>query len=169
MNIAQGSFEGVPLDGLSWAVVVHFPGAMHEGNGEAQPYIDAKATEKQRKALVQILSGQAGGPLFQIMVAVIKTLHEPQFVPIEFEFDKKRRRARVSSPGLFATVSEPLRVPATGQEQRVQVRLPDGGFEYKEAEVANASLIWAGGKVKMKHSNVNSSLADVEHTPAGLV
>jgi len=162
MNITQGHFGDVPLDGLRWAVVVHFPGALHEGNGEVQPYVDVRATEAQRNALLQILSGQAGGPFFQIVAALTKTLHEPQFVPIDFEFDKRRRRARVASPGFFATVSEPLRVPATGQEQRVQVRMPEG-FEYKQMEVANASLVWAGGKVKMKHRNTHSSLAEVEH------
>jgi len=95
------------------------------------------------------------------------TVHEPQFVLIDFEFDKERRRARVASGGLFATVSEPLRVPATGGEQRVQLREPDG-FEFKEAEVANAVLIWSGGKVTMKHTNTNGLLCRVDYTPEGV-
>lgn len=165
MNITRGGFGTVSLDGLKWVVVLHAPGALHEGNVEVEPYIDATATEAQRSALVTILSGKAGG-MYQILSSIISTLHEPQFVPIDFEFDKEQRRARVASPGRFATVSEPLRVPATGAEQRVQVRLPDG-FEYKEMEVANASLLWSGGKVKMMHHGTHSSLAEVEQTTRG--
>jgi len=168
MNITEGNYGNVTLDGLRWVAVFHSPGALHEGDGEMQPYIDVKASEAQRNALLQILSGQEGGPLFQILSAMTKTFHEPQFVPIEWEFDKERRRARLASPGVFATVSEPLRIPATGQEQRIRVQLPEG-FMWKEAELANASFMWSGGKVKIKQSNTHSALAEVEHTPTGLV
>ena len=61
MHIIEGHFGEVSLDGLKFAVVYHFPGAVHEGNGEIQPYLDVKATEVQRSALMQILTGKAGG------------------------------------------------------------------------------------------------------------
>nr|WP_271588662.1 DUF1326 domain-containing protein [Bradyrhizobium sp. CCBAU 53415] len=36
-RISRGPFEGVKLDGLCFAVVVDFPGALHQGNGKMQP------------------------------------------------------------------------------------------------------------------------------------
>jgi len=41
MNIREGHFDGVNLNGLKWAMLVHFPGAIHEGNGEVQLFVDA--------------------------------------------------------------------------------------------------------------------------------
>jgi hypothetical protein len=167
-NIEAGHFGGVKLDGLKWAGVVSWPGALHEGNGTMQPYVDERATAEQRTALLTILSGQAGGTLFEILSQVVSTVHEPKFLPIEFAFDKKKRTAHVRIPGEVETRSEPLKVPATGAEQRVYLCMPEG-FEYKEMEVANAAFIRTTGKVALNFENTNSSLADVEHTQDGLV
>src|SRR5712692_11193259 len=82
MRITDGEVDGVKLDGLSWVVAVHFPGALHEGNGTAEVYIDQNATEKQRQGLIAILTGQQGGPLFEILSQIITTIHGPHFVPI---------------------------------------------------------------------------------------
>jgi hypothetical protein len=68
----------------------------------------------------------------------VTTIHGPYFVDIQFDFDLKKRRAKVSVPGKFETESAPLTVPASGDEQRVIVRMP-GGFEYKEMEVAGGA------------------------------
>ena len=168
MHIAEGNFGEVRLDGLNWVAAYHWPGPLHEGNGTMQPFIDARATPQQRESLLQILGGQHGGTFFEILASIITTMHDPQFLPIEFEFDKSARRARVVVPGFLETTSEPLRIPATGNEQRVIVRIPDG-FEYKEMEVAQTVTLKGTGPIKFDHRGTHSSLADVEHTPEGVV
>ena len=168
MHIAEGNFDGVTLDGLNWALTYTWPGALHEGNGTAQPFVDERASEEQRDALLTIMSGQGGNAWFEVLASVVSTLHEPQFVPIEFEFDKGKRRARVSIPGFAETTSEPLIVPPTGEEQRVVVCMP-GGMEYKEMEVAQTGVLKGTGPIKFDHKGTHSSLADVEHTEKGLV
>lgn len=65
------------------------------------------------------------------------------------------------------TTSEPLTVPATGDEQRVIVRMPHG-FEYLEMEVAQTAVLKGTGAIKFDWEKTHSSLAEVEHTPAGL-
>src|SRR5207244_4238152 len=50
MRITKGHFENTKLDGVVFAAVVHFPGALHEGNGQLQPIIDERATPEQREA-----------------------------------------------------------------------------------------------------------------------
>jgi hypothetical protein len=43
------------------------------------------------------------------------------------------------------------------------------GMEYKEMEVAATAVLKGTGAIKFDHKNTHSSLADVEHTHAGLV
>ena len=168
MHIVEGNFGDVKLDGLNWAMTYHWPGPLHEGNGTAQPFVDEKATEEQRNDLLQIMSGQAGNAWFEVVASIVTTVHEPQFVPIQFEFDKNKRKARVSIPGFFETVSVPLTIPATGGEQRAILKMPDG-MEYKEIEVAQAAVLKGTGPIKFDHKNTSSSMAEVEHTDKGLV
>jgi hypothetical protein len=167
MFIEEGNFGNVRLNGLSWAVAYAWPGALHEGNGTIQPYLDRKATEEQRTAILTILSGKAGGAWFEVLASVVTTIHEPQFVPITWEFDKAGRKARVSVPGFLETVSAPLRIPATEDEQQVIVRMPNG-MEYKEFFVAQSTVLKGTGPVKFDYKNRHSSLADVVHTEKGL-
>ncbi len=167
MHIVEGHFGKTKLNGLNWIRTMWWPGPVHEGNGHAQLFIDKKATEAQRDALLQILSGKAGNPWFEILASVVTKVYEPQFVPITFEFDKKRRKARVVIPGFLETVSAPLAIPATGAEQRVILRMPNG-MEYKEMEVAQAVVLRGTGAIKFDHKNTHSSLAEVEQTHRGL-
>jgi hypothetical protein len=84
MRITKGHFENTKLDGLVFAGTVHFPGALHEGNGELQPIIDERATAEQREALFNIMSGKfsAEGTLFHIFSLIVTKIHDPLFVPI---------------------------------------------------------------------------------------
>jgi len=167
MHIIEGNFGKVKLSGLNSAVVYSWPGALHEGNGSVQPYIDRKANEEQRTALLTILSGKAGNAWFEVLASIVTTVHEPQFIPITWEFNKKKRRARVSVPGFMETQVAPLKVPATNDEQQVIVRMP-GGMEYKEFQVAQSVVLKGMGEVRFDYKNTHSSLADVDHTHKGL-
>jgi hypothetical protein len=168
MNVAEGEFEGTDLGGTRWAVLVHWPKALHDGNGTAEVFVDDGASDEQRQALGQILSGEAGGPLFEILAAIVTTVHGPHFAPIDWEFDKEARTARLAVDGFFETSSEPLTIPATDDLQRISVQIP-GGFEYKEAEVAMATTLKSTAEIKYDWQNTHSSLADVEHTNEALV
>jgi hypothetical protein len=171
MNIQEGNFDGVDLSGLKWAGVVHFPGALHEGNGTLEAFIDERANEAQRNALIQILTGQAGNAWFEIIAEFVTTVHGPHFAKIDFEFEKGKRHARVGVPGAFETVSEPLASldpRAAGGHNRVIVRMPEG-VEYKEMDVARTAPLKSTGEIKFDWKGTHSSLADVEHTEKGLV
>jgi hypothetical protein len=132
-----------------------------------QPFIDERASQEQRSALLQILGGQAGNAWYEFLASTVNKVHEPQFVAIEFEFDKKKRRARVMIPGALETVSEPLRLPNIAGEHRVTLRMPNG-LEYMEMEVAQAMVLKGTAAIKFEHRNTHSSMAEVEQTQAGL-
>jgi len=167
MRIVEGHYDDLRLDDLRWVTVVHWPGAIHEGNGSLELFVDEGASEEQRQALLQILSGQAGGTLFEILASVVSEVKGVHFLPIHFEFDKAARRAHLTVPGFVETVSQPLTVPATGEEQRVIVCMPNG-FEYKEMEVAQTAVLRSHGAIRFDWQGTHSSLAEVTHTHQGL-
>lgn len=169
MRISKGSYEGVSLDGLSFFMTVSFPGALHEGNGEAQPIIDERASPEQREALFNILSGQNSmeGTLFHIFSLIVTKMHDPIFAPVSFEFDKKARVARLRIPGVLETEVEPIKNPVTGQPHRIRVVMPEG-FEHLEGEVASAN-IHSNGAIKFDTQGSHSTLAHVTQTPQGVV
>ncbi|WP_207538876.1 DUF1326 domain-containing protein [Sabulicella rubraurantiaca] len=168
MRIENGYFGDVRLDGISFFVVVDFPGPLHEGNGAAQAIIDERATAEQRDALFQIISGRnsAEGTLFHIFTLICSTMHDPIFAPIEVAFDMDGRTARVSIPGVLETETQPIRNPVTGAPHRIQVVMPEG-FEHIKAEIASAR-IESTGAINFTVAEGHSSLARVEQTPEGV-
>jgi hypothetical protein len=168
MHITKGHFGPTKLDGLMFAAVVEWPGALHEGNGSMQPIVDERATPEQRAALFEILSGKhsAEGTLFQIMSVIISKIHDPVFVPFEFSFDKDGRKARLVAKGFLETETEPIRNPVTGAPHRIQVMVPEG-FEHRLAEVGSAT-IRATGPIAFESKGSHSSLANVVQTPQGV-
>lgn len=168
MRIAKGHFEGTKLDGLCFAIMVDFPGALHEGNGTIQPIIDERATPEQRQALFEIFSGKhsAEGTLFQIVSLIVTKIHDPVFAPFEFSFDKDGRVARLVARGVLETDVEPIKNPVTGTPHRIQVVMPEG-FEHRAAEIASAN-IRSTGAIPFETRGTHSSLATVVQTPDGV-
>lgn len=63
MKIDKGEKDGVKLDGLSFMVVLHSPGAMIDGNLKVGLIVDEKADDAQTAAIAAIATGEAGGPM----------------------------------------------------------------------------------------------------------
>lgn len=168
MRIVKGHYENTQLDGLSFFVVVHFPGPLHEGNGQAQPIIDEKASPEQREALFKIMSGEesAEGTMFHIFSLIVTKMHDPIFAPVTFESDKSARTAHVHVPGALESSVEPIRNPVTDQPHRIRVVMPEG-FEHIEGEIASAN-IQSSGAISFTTKESHSTLAHVVQTPEGV-
>ena len=144
--IDEGHFGDVRLDGLKAVSILAWPGAIHEGHGEAQAIIDERATPEQREAILKILRGEETEPfatIFSVVAAMTETFHEPLFRPIEFEADAEERTGRFSVDGIVEAKAEPIRNPVSGNPHRAKVVLPDG-FEYREAEYASGATKTTG-------------------------
>ena len=63
MRVDKGEKDGVALDGLSFMVLMHSPGAMAEGNITVGLIIDDSASDQQADAISAIATGSAGGPM----------------------------------------------------------------------------------------------------------
>ena len=62
-HIARGQYGATTLDGLRFAVLLHTPGPMIQGNWTVGVVLDERASAPQREALTAIASGQGGGPM----------------------------------------------------------------------------------------------------------
>jgi len=146
IQIDEGHFAEVRLDGLRAALLAATPGALHEGNGTMQLVIDERADARQRDALETILSGRETeemATIWWVLGAMCPTKLETLFKPITFDVDVEARRAHLEIPGLLQMSGEPIRNPVTGAEHRVRIDLPDG-FEYRIAEIGSGTTRCAG-------------------------
>ena len=168
MRIDRGHFGDVSLDGLKFASAVWWPGRIDEGNGHVLPIVDEAASEEQRTALLTIMSGQAGGTLFEIFSAVCPHVREPVFAPIDFEFDIESRTGSLRVGDVIESDVETLRGIDPPDPYQVLVRIP-GGFEYtgpgEEAETALAKRLRVSGdgELSFEHTESHSSMAFVKH------
>ncbi len=135
-HITKGHFGAVSLDGLGLGMAVSWPKAIHEGNGTVAVFIDERADQAQRNALLEITSGKAGGLPFEIIVTTFSRMLEPQFVPIQFHL--AGRNSRVSVGDAIVVSLEPIKNPVTGAPESVRVE-HSTGFIFKQAECVSAA------------------------------
>ncbi len=168
LEITEGHFGSTSLNGVRYAQVFHWDGPVHEGNGTKLLILDERTSPDQREAIKALISGAHGHPIFEIFAAMAPNNLEPVVAPIELEYDREKRRARIRMPGLGETTIEPIKNPVTGQEHRVRIDLPNG-FEYKQAEVGNTAHFktTAGGVLSMEHENSYAQLCRVEWASDG--
>ena len=148
-HVDEGHFGETRLDGLSWVMLAHWPGAIHEGNGTQQFVIDSRANAAQREALSTILHGretEPGATHFYVYNSTCTRVHDPVYAAIEFECDVEARHARVVVPGLVESRGEPI-VGVSGDEHRVRIELPHG-FEYRVAEIGRG-FTRASGAIRL--------------------
>ncbi|UGU15589.1 DUF1326 domain-containing protein [Sinomicrobium kalidii] len=135
MRIEQGNLDGIRLDGLVWGTLFWWPGAVHEGDGKVQLFIEERASADQRQALETIGRGQvsAEGTFFQIFAAMAPHLQPSVAAAIDFDCDIEAGKAHLNVKELVKAEGTPIRNKVTGAESRSRVTFPQG-FEYNEAE-----------------------------------
>lgn len=171
IQIDEGHHGDTRLDGLRIAAIFKWPGAVHEGNGEAIAFVDKRADEKQRDALLRIMTGQDTDPMatmFAVYASTLTKLHDPVFTDIAFEVDVDGRRGRLSIDGYVEMTGEPIRNKVTGAEARAQIVLPNG-FEYAVADIGSASSRTSGGPVEVDFGNSYGQFANLHLSSHGVV
>ncbi|MBB1517735.1 DUF1326 domain-containing protein [Aquipseudomonas guryensis] len=168
-HIVEGHFGDTSLADLHVACTFAWPGPIHEGQGQCQAFIDERASELQRQALLTILSGQEQEPtaFFAIFASTVTTMHAPQFVPVEVRTDRAALTASIRVPGAIDGRVEPIRNPMDGSPHRAKVVLPEG-FEFAEADCASASFNTAGA-IALDYAGTNAMLYDLHMGPSGII
>jgi hypothetical protein len=162
-QIRDGHFGDTSLDGVRFGFAVHWPGAIHEGNGTRQFVVDEGASAEQRQALNDMATGQHGGTYFEIFASVVSDL-EPAVAKIDFDVDRESRRGSFRIAGLGESRIEPIvNADISPDEHRVRIELPNG-FEYQVAEIANSAewSVSAEEPLSFSHENTYAQLYEFE-------
>jgi hypothetical protein len=93
LRIDRGAKDGVTLDGLSFIVMLHSPGAMGNGNIAVGLIVDERATEPQVEAIKAIATGAAGGPM-AALAPLVGRIAGIERRPIQFEMKGLDRAVR---------------------------------------------------------------------------
>ena len=170
IQIDEGHHGETRLDKLRVAAIFKWPGAIHEGNGEAIAFVDAKANQQQREALLKIMTGQDTDPfatMFAVYASTVTKMHDPVFTDIDLDLDIDARRGRIFVKDYIDTVGKPILNKVTGAESRAQIVLPDG-FEYTVADIGSASSATTG-PVKVALTDTYGQFANLHLNSHGVV
>ncbi len=159
-HVADGRYGDTPLDGLNFSLACDWPGAIHEGNGEALILIDERATAPQRQAIQALVGGQVGGP-WAIISRTFSKVHGPVFVPYEVKLEGVR--SRVKAGQALELELEPIRNPVTGAEVHPRIVLPEG-FVWKDGSIASSRAFRVTGPVRFDHTGRYAALSPFEYS-----
>ncbi|MBI2505373.1 MAG: DUF1326 domain-containing protein [Candidatus Latescibacteria bacterium] len=158
-NVDSGRHGDTALDGLTAVVAVRWPKAIHDGNGKAAVFIDQRATDAQRQALVRILTAQDGGMPWEILATTLSEIVGPHFVPISL--DVQGTRSRFAVDGVEVQL-EPFKNPVTGDEADVHTVLPKG-FIFRDGHVCkSAKNVASTGGLNFDWTGKNAYYAKIE-------
>ena len=170
ITIDKGHYGDVSLSGLTVGMVLKWPGPIHEGKGHCQPVVDVNANDKQRDALLRIMSGfdtDPGTTIFNVFAATYEKVFEPIFAPIAFAVDVEKRLGKITVRDTFEVVGNPIRNPITGDEHRARIDLPNG-FEYEVAEIGSGSSR-SQGNVVVELKDTYAQFAHLHMNNHGLI
>jgi hypothetical protein len=147
-HVEQGRYDDVGLDGLTFTVMVKWPGAIHEGNGHAVILVDERADEAQREAIATLTGGEVGGP-WGVLAWTWPNVDGPHAVAYEVDFDGVDSKVRAGDSLLIE--SQPIRNPVTGAEVHPGAVLPEG-IIVKRADFGSSKTFSVDDAISFDHS-----------------
>ena len=153
--IEEGNFNDISLDGLSFVMLLKWPGEIVEGNGQQQLIIDERANPEQREAIRKIALGESTAPgstHYYVFNSTMTKVHDTLYAPIEMSIDVEARKGHVKIEGLVESTGTSLIDPFSGKDYRARIHLPEG-FEYTYAELgAGSSKVTADINLDLNNS-----------------
>jgi hypothetical protein len=159
-HIRQGEVDGTDISGLRMAVIIDTPKVMTEGNWRMGIFVDEQATDEQADKLVQIFSGQLGGPMAGLAPLVGEMLGVER-AKIELHDDGLRHSVRIGEavdfevedivpfgvetgePVRFAGMFHPVASDLTMAEAK-RSRISAFGIQYEgKTGLSTAEFSWA--------------------------
>ena len=93
-HVREGEIDGTDVAGLNAVVIIDTPKVMTDGNWRLGLFVDERATDEQMKKLVDVFSGQLGGPMAGLIPLVGEILGVER-AQIEVEHDGLRHSVRI--------------------------------------------------------------------------
>jgi hypothetical protein len=93
-DITDGNVEGTDIGGCKVVLIADTPKVMTDGNWKVGVFVDDQASDEQADKLVQVFSGQLGGPMAGL-APLIGEIRGVERAPIEFGGDGLTHTVRV--------------------------------------------------------------------------
>ena len=161
-HVERGTFGETSLDDLNFTVCVNWPGAIHEGNGEALILVDERADEAQRHAIETLIGGDAGGP-WGVLAWTWPTIHGPKPVPYAVHLDGVN--SRVKAGNSYEVVSETIKNPVSGAEVHPGATLPEG-IVFREADFGSSTAFRVSDGIAYEHPGKYTAVGPFEYSSA---
>ena len=159
--IDEGRIEDVDVNGLAVSVWAKWPGAIHEGNGAAVAFVDERADERQRGALVKLVRGEVGGP-WAIFINTYR-LDGPHAASHRLEPADHNSRLRIGD--IVQLEMEPIRNPVSNAEAHPEIVLPEG-LVVKRASLARSRHFEVAEPMAYDHSGQYTAFGRFEYAGA---
>jgi hypothetical protein len=159
-NIREGSVDGTDIGGRKLVLIADTPKVMTEGNWRVGLYIDEGATDEQFDKLLQVFSGQLGGPMAGL-APLIGEMLGAQRATIDLEDDGLLHSVRVDDvidfqiedivpfgvetgePIKFSVMFHPVASDLTMAEAK-RSRISAFGIEYEgKTGLSTSNFSWA--------------------------
>jgi len=161
-HVERGTFGDISLDDLNFTVCVNWPGAIHEGNGEALILVDERADEAQRNAIETLIGGDAGGP-WGVLAWTWPTIHGPK--PVAYDLHLDGVKTRVKAGDSYEVVSETIKNPVSGAEVHPGATLPEG-IVFKEADFGSSTAFRVSDGIAYEHPGKYTAVGPFEYSSA---
>jgi hypothetical protein len=159
-HVDRGTWGEIPLDGLNFSIAVNWPGAIHEGGGEALILIDERADAGQQKAIATLVGGDAGGP-WGILAWTWPKIHGPKLVP--YEVDLEGLDWRVKAGQSIEIESTTIKNPVSGAEVHPGAVLPEG-IIFKRGDFGASKVFRVSDGIEFAHPGQYTAIAGFEYS-----
>jgi hypothetical protein len=159
-HVQEGSFGGISLDGLNFSIYVNWPGAIHEGKGEALILVDERADAAQRGAISTLLEGKVGGP-WGILAWTWPTIHGPK--PVRYEIELNGIETRMKAGTSLSVESTLIKNPVNGAVVHPGVILPEG-IIVKSADLGCSKVFRVDDEISMDHSGQYTAIGPFDYS-----
>jgi hypothetical protein len=159
-HVERGRVGDVSLDGLTFSVYCNWPGAIHEGNGEAIILVDERADEEQRQAIATLVGGDVGGP-WGVLGWTWPTVHGP--TPVRYELELAGLGSRLKAGDVVELELEPIRNPVTGAEVHPGLVLPEG-LIFKRGDTGASKTFTVRDGIEFDHTGQYTAVGPFDYS-----
>jgi hypothetical protein len=138
-EVIEGYYGDTDLTGARAVIGVKWPGAIHEGHGQAILFVDESASDDQVTGLAMIFSGQAGGMPWEAIGGTLDAVEGPIRAKVEMHVDGNRSTFGV--PGAIEVVMAPLKDVMSGEDKNVHIVFPSGGFVWNDGSIGTTETM----------------------------
>ena len=160
LSISSGACGDVDLAGVKCAAIVHWPKAIHEGNGKCVFVVDSSVSDQQVEALGQIFTGKLGGMPWEILGT---TFQVTGLVKAPVSIEGSGPKSTFKAEGVGQGTGDTFKNPITGEDHLANLELPNG-FMWKHGQCGQGSFHAAASGLSVGAEKSNWILYDFDWT-----